>query len=279
MNRTRKTIFDLERRINLAEEYEDIYADISDNMGYVFDSIKTWPYRQATKDVWTYGETHGFSLNRMDSDEEMLYSLELILNLLHWAPIYKNKLSGLAAIAFDEGLNTHDECKIHIENIEYILEGINMQVREINGTEATMYTIRKRDVDVDAVLETVPELSETLLSYLDIRNQKDEAAKKAILKSIADFLEPLRKSKYKGTAYSQLCEDIFTVFNKCAIRHNNKDQWSLKKAERMKLYDQTFKAAVHLLQSSEADQFKDTVAELKQRFDNKQKTNQPTKGD
>ena len=268
MEAKRKTIFDLERRINLAEEFDAIYMDVTHHIKSVFVSIKTWPYRHATSDVDTYAQKHGFSFSDAKSDEDILYSLELILNLLHWTPIYRKQLNAFSTLDIVEGLNTSDECKRCIENIEFILEGINMQVREINGPKGKMYTVRKRDIDVDAVLETVPELSDTLLSYLDIRNQKDEAAKKAILKRIADYLEPLRKAKYRGTAYSQLCEDLFMIFNKCNIRHNDKGQWALKNPERMKLYDQTFKAAVHLLQSSEADQFKNTVAELKQRFEN-----------
>ena len=269
MKKERKTIFDLERRIDLSEEYDEIYADITEHINVVYDSIRTWPYRHATSDVETYAQKHGFSFNHAESDEDILYSLELMLNLLHWVPTHRKKLSGISTLDLVEGLNVTEECKRCIENIEYLLEGVNMQIHVTNGEEAAMYTLRKRDVDVDTVIEIIPELSDVLLSYLDIRNQKDEAAKIAILKRIADYLEPLRKRKeYKSTPYSQLCEDLFTVFNKCKIRHNNTDQWSLKKPERMKLYDQTFKAAIHLLQSSEADQFKKSVADLKQRFEN-----------
>lgn len=269
MNEYRKSIFDLERRIDLAAEYYSILENADETLKTVMKSIRTWPHRQAALSVRSYADGHRFSFDKPRSEEEILYSIELLINLLHWAPEYENKTKWLPDLTIDGGESFDDKCDQYIENIEYILEKSNMHVREIDADTFPQYVIGKRDVDVDTVLEAVPELSEALLSYLDIRNQKDEAAKKEILKRIADYLEPLRNSKkYKGTSYSQLCDDLFTIFNKCKIRHNDKRQWALKKPERMKLYDQTFKAAIHLLQSDEASQFKDTVAELKQRFEN-----------
>ena len=95
-------------------------------------------------------------------------------------------------------------------------------------------------------------------------HQKDEEAKKAVLKAIADHLEQKRNNRYyKGTPYYRLCEDLFTVFNRASIRHKNAEQWKLRKQERMAFYDQTFKAAIHLMQMEDVNEFSETVNELK----------------
>ena len=144
---------------------------------------------------------------------------------------------------------------------------INMRVRRISAKEPPQYVISKRNANVDAVIDAAPELSDALLSYLDVRNQNDEAAKKTVLKAAADYLEDMHKAKhYKGTMYAGLEDAIFIVFNKAGIRHGDKKQWKLKKSERMKLYDQTFKAVIHLLQGEDIDAFRATVKELNQRM-------------
>ena len=141
---------------------------------------------------------------------------------------------------------------------------VNMRVRKITMKGTPQYVISKRDAQVDAVIEAVPELSEVLLSYLDVRNRNDEDAKKAVLKAIADYLEQRRKDNYyKGTEYNSLCEDLFTVFNNASIRHQNKQQWKLKTSARITLYDQTFKAAIHLLQKEDVDAFQAAVKDVK----------------
>ena len=105
-----------------------------------------------------------------------------------------------------------------------------------------------------------------MLSYLDVRNRDDEDAKKAVLKAIADYLEQKRKDKlYQGTEYNQLCENLFTVFNNASIRHKNSQQWKLRKPERMRLYDQTFKAAVHLMQMEDVKSYNNAVSALKKK--------------
>ena len=260
-----KSIFELERKIDFSIEYTNLLADIVETMLPVFDRIKTWPYRQNAKDPETYANNLGFSILHPQTDEERILSLELFLNLLHWVPNYKKEIQSPLEQALSDVSMPDYDCKRLIENVEWILDRVNMQVRISGENMLPKYVVCKRDADVDAVLESVPELSESLLSYLDIRNRNDEARKMAILNSIAGYLEPYRK-KYKGTGYAGLCEDLFVVFNKCNIRHT-KEQWKLQKSERIKLYDQSFKAAIHLIQSESVKEFRNTVNILKQRFE------------
>lgn len=228
------------------------------------DCIKTWPYRQGTNSIPSYASAKGFDIFDIDDETEILYNYELFLNLLHWAPTYDQRRVDLFSI--NDSSTIIEECVRCIENIEYKLEMVNMRVREVITGETPQYVISKRDANVDAVIEAVPELSEVLLSYLDVRNRNDEDAKKAVLKTIADYLEDRHKSKYyKETMYASLEDNIFTVFNKAGIRHGDKKQWNLHKPARMKLYDQTFKAVIHLLQMEDVRYFNNTVSDLKKR--------------
>ena len=292
---SRKTIFDLERRINLREEYEAIMEDMKRTTvkskeidtftidgfntitidGLLNSSIKTWRYRSAATDIRSFAKNHGFCYYDASSDEDILYSFELMINLLHWVPTHEVKrastfdfsIGGTTDFSIG-GTTISGECTRCIENLECILEQANWCVHESKKDPYPKYTLRKRSADVDATIEAVPELAEALLAYLDLRNQKDEEAKKSILHAIADYLEPKRKD-YKGTAYRSLCEDLFTVFNKCNIRHNNSSQVKLRKPERMKLYDQAFKASLHLLQMEEVSDFQASVSKVKEMLNHK----------
>lgn len=276
MSSSRKTIFELERRTDLVSDFRFTVTDlektnvITKSLGnmslkqLINDCIKTWPYRQGASSIPSYASVKGFDIYDIDDETDILYNYELFLNLLHWAPTYDRNRAD--TLSFDDTSTIAEECARCIENIEYKLEMVNMRVREITTGETPQYVISKRDANVDAVIEAVPELSEVLLSYLDVRNRNDEGAKKAVLKAIADHLEDRHKSKYyKGTMYASLEDNIFTVFNKAGIRHSDKRQWNLLKSARMKLYDQTFKAAIHLLQMEDVGDFNDIVSNLKKK--------------
>ena len=276
MSTSRKTIFELEKRCDLLSEYQSVLNDIVHtpirshfvNETTLFPllntSIRVWPYRRAATSIDNYTNRFGFNVFTPHTPEGIIYSFEILLNLLHWAPMYEVNLASDYGSDYISSSTVTPECERCIENIECILESINMRVRSIDRAPFSQYIISKRDADVDAVIETVPELSEALLSYLDVRNRNDENAKKGVLKAIADYLEDRHRSKYyKGTEYSSLEDNIFTVFNKVDIRHGDKKQWKLPKAERMKLYDQTFKAAIHLLQMENVKEFNQTVNEMK----------------
>ena len=274
--RQRKTIFDIERRCDLHEEYDRVITDLRTTpitssamkQKYLYPlldvSIRSWPHRQGATSIDYFASSHGFMLQKESPDEHFIFQLELLVNLLHWAPKYELMNRGPLELTWMDNSTVSDECNRCLENIEYFLERINMRVRSIEESVFPQYIISKRDANVDAVIEDTPELADILLAYLDIRNQDDEASKKAILKAIADYLEQKRNDKYyKGTAYNSLCEDLFTVFNNASIRHHNSTQWEMNNPDRIKLYDQTFRAAVHLLQMESINEFHEKIKELK----------------
>ena len=276
MSSSRKTIFDLERRNDLVADFNWTVIDlektnvVTRSFGNLSlkqllnDCIKTWPYRQGANSIHSYASALDFDIFETEDETDIFYNYELFLNLLYWAPTYDMNMASM--LVFDDSSTVKEECSRCIENIEYKLEMVNMRVREITAGTTPQYVISKRDATVDAVIEAVPELSEVLLSYLDVRNRNDENAKKAVLKAIADYLEDRHKSKYyKGTVYASLEDNLFTIFNKVGIRHGDKRQWHLRKSARVKLYDQTFKAAIHLLQMEDVRDFNDTVSDLKKK--------------
>lgn len=281
MKRVRKSVFDLERRIDLEEEYDELLDVLNSTwvkahgsksytiMELLNEAISDWQYREGASGIVSYLNKRGINVDAenetpFSTEERVIFTMELFFNLLRWAPEHDKRLENplnlrLDAIPLESSLNPY------IENIQYILERCNMSVRErIVKAGFPQYIITKRDANVDAVIEEVPELSESLLSYLDIRNQNDEMVKKTILLQIADYLEPRRKI-YRGTAYAGLTEDLFTVFNKCNVRHNDKDQIKLRKDKRIALYDKTFKVAIHVLQLETVNKFKENIRELKEK--------------
>lgn len=263
----RKSIFDLERRMDLLDEFREIRDDMANTkiainklktetvLAALDESIKDWPYRAGASSIISFIEKRCYDkeLKPFFTEEEIaLYYLELYYNLLCWAPEHFESVSD----AFDLRIGQRpisDSLRRFLENISYSLEQCNMRVREIEMTYFPQYIISKRDASVDSTLEVAPELSDVFLSYLDIRNQKDEKFKKNAIKSIADYLEPKEKS-FKGTGYSSLCNDVFNAFNNLTIRHNNNRQKTVRKADRIKVYDALFRMSLHLIQKEQIDE-------------------------
>lgn len=270
--RGRKSIFDLERRSDFLTDYAMLIEDMKNSTvrsksmkncalySFLDECIQDWPYRQATSSMSQYLN----NLNVEKLGEEIIdtiYATELIYNLLEWAPKHDTRTSNpLSGLTWD--CDVSSVCERFLENIEFILEQNNMAVREVGKESPLQYRIYKRRAEVDAAMESAPDLAEVLLSYLDVRNEKDEKFKKTALKTIADYLEPKRK-EFKGTIYNSLCDDVFFAFNKCCIRHNTYDQVKLKKFERMKMYDNTFKMCLILIQYQDVKAYADKVKEYK----------------
>lgn len=274
-----KTIFDLERRMDPFEEIEDIQIHLENTqvacksyesltvMALINRAIQTWPYREGDSTISAYLDKRGIKFD-LKSDEgvsidDVYYTLELYLNLLYWAPEYDRNRVTLTEFDFG-GTSLRESLQQYIEDIVYFFEQCNMTVRKRKGKkDFPQYVVTKRDAAVDATIEQAPEISEILLSYLDIRNAKDEEFKKKAIRDIADYLEPKRKY-YNGTAYKGLCESLFYAFNTFDIRHNNEKQKKLRKPQRMELYDKLFQMSLHLIQSEQIKEYKDQIDGYKQ---------------
>lgn len=150
-----------------------------------------------------------------------------------------------------------------IKNIGIIITKLNFK-RDINNKKEYI-TYIKRDADVDSVLSIIEnenDLRISLLEYNDFRVEKDIQEKRAILKKLGDYLEPLRKefNKYNKS----LTDDIFFMLNKFYIRHNNEGNIKLDgDSEYIKWYDDLFKMIIQLIRTKYIVKKQDELKQFK----------------
>lgn len=274
MKDQRTSIFTIERRKNFSESftkfYEDLQTLVNTSSGvkykiidYLNYCIRYWPHRCGATGLDDYMREIGVDITHAEENKDLLLILELLINLLHWAPKQNtNDCSGFD-ISFIKN-EVKNEAERLIENTEYLLEQCcNMTVREVDDDEFPKYYITKRSAQVDAAVEMVPDLSDVLLGYWDIRNADDSAYKEKALIAIYGYLEPKRKG-YNGTSCSTICEEFFACMNSFGIRHKTKNQVGINYVERNDIYDKLFYMALYVLQSENVNEFKDEMKALRE---------------
>ena len=208
-----------------------------------------WKYRDTFIELKDYFEFIGIdesTLNgyRKVDEEAFLNFLELLINLMKVI----DKDIGLDEIDF-ENLKVE---KILPHNIPLILEKMNYELY----FDEDKICIRKRDADVDSVLNLVPEdISLLLLSYNDIRNNNIDS-KKTILKKIDLYIDS-NKQKYKSIG-KELLDSIDTIVNKMGINHKPDESPynKLTETELCVWYDKCFKMMIHLIRTEEIIEIK-----------------------
>ncbi len=249
----RKSIFEIENRMDINKEFNRLTESLfeksvvfyknSDYSLYEFFNeciFNKWEYRDTFVDLDEYLEHINVNLyNECISQESFLNFLELLLNLMKTA---KDKIN-FNCVYFGS-LKVQN---IIEHNIPLILEKMNYEQFYENGT----IRIRKRDADIDSVLEVVPEnISNLLLSYNDIRNNNIEN-KKTILKKIDLFIDNNEK-EYKSLD-SKLVDAIGTIVNKMGINHLSKEKpfCDINNEDLNIWYDKCFKMMIHLIREKE----------------------------
>ena len=271
------SIFTIERRKDFPEAFtkffEDLQSPVVTTAGdtskmYTFldRCIRYWPHRCGATGIDDYLKEIGVDITAPKSDKDLLLILELMINLLYWAP--KQDFNDDKNINWSISLKKNDvqnESDRLIENAEYILEQCcNMTVREIPDSVFTEYRITKRNVRVDSAVIAVPQLRESLLGYFDIRHADNLDYKKSALTSIYNYMEPQRK-EYKGMACSAVSEEFFTGMNSFGIRHNTKSQIRMQTKKKMAVCDKLFMMAVYVLQTAEINKYKDDLKALREK--------------
>ncbi len=272
----RKSIFDLERRSSLVEDFNNLCDDFKRKkiqkdytiMSLIEESICDWEFREGAGNIDLYLNNKQININSSKrspytKDEKIIFTLELYINLLKWAPRHiEKKKTILDSLNFGQ-IPLENVLNPYIENIIFILEQINMTVREKELNDGSFqYIVTKRDAEIDATLESAPELSEVLLSYLDVRNSFDLEFKKNALINIAGYLEA-KHNDFKKTEYQGLYKTLFFAFNNFNIRHNDDKQIQLSEDEQLEIYDKIFRMAIHLIQSSRVREFKKIIDNYK----------------
>lgn len=272
-----RNIFTIERRQDFNKAFADFFEDVVNthvvsSTGQSFKmilllehGIRFWPYRCSATSIDSYLKQIDVDMTNPKSDTDFLLIMELLINLLHWAPrqdMQDDKDSEFS-ITFKKN-DIQNESDRLLGNAVYILEQCcNMRVREEDGNcDFPKYFISKRDSEVDAVLEDVPDLAETLLGYLDVRNQGDRDYKKNSIATIYQYMEPHRK-EYKGLSCSSISEEFFSAVNAFGIRHNTKSQVSLHYTKRIPLYDKLYKMAIYVLMTDKVCKYKEEVKKMR----------------
>lgn len=276
------SIFTRERRKDFSESiadyFEDLQTEVITSIGdkykmisFLDRCIRYWPYRCGATGINDYLKAIDIDKTNPKSDTDSLLTLELIINLLYWAPKQDSIDNHNAdfSISFKKN-DVENESERLIQNAEYILEQCcNMKVRKEDDDECPRYYITKRDVVVDSAVIAVPELSEYLLGYYDVRNQEDLEYKKAALIAIYGYIEPHRK-EYKGLSCSTIVEEFFACMNSFGIRHNTKSQIKMTEKKKKVVYDKLFMVAVYILQSQNINQIKDEMKQIRESSSDKQ---------
>ena len=124
-------------------------------------------------------------------------------------------------VAYTEYLS--QQKKTIFENINYILERTNHEWKKApNGN--LIIVEKNKAATMAAQLVTNATVAFDLIEYNHFAIKGHLAEKKAILVSIAGYIEPILNSKALSSAgYRQLESDAGFVFNNFHIRHNNKE--------------------------------------------------------
>lgn len=251
----RKSIFDLEIRVNVDKEFENISNILfqCDSLYYnnrwysLYDFLNSeifpiWKYKGLFVDFDDFIDKMNINLeSNYCSEEKFLYLIELLINL--W-PIAINKLN--------LKLNKYFSSKVlgYMDiSIPTIIEKLNYKIID----EDDKKKIIKRDADVDSILDTIPSnYVALLLDYNDIRNNNLNS-KMDILKKLDLFIEA-NKDEYKSldkVTYNA----IQIIVNKMGINHPIKEEpfKSLMSNELLKWYDKCFKLMIHLIRRKEVN--------------------------
>ena len=137
-----------------------------------------------------------------------------------------------------------------------------MYIRKKDEDLCPKYFITKKSAIVDAAAISEPELSDILLSYLDIRNEFDINFKKNALTNIYAYMEPYRP-EYKKLVCSAVSEEFFTDMNVFGIRHNTKSQVRMNGKKKMDTCDKLFMMALYVLQTKTVNAFKEEMKSLR----------------
>lgn len=233
----RKNIFDLiDKELDFRNEYVRLYDLIRVQKLVVFNDYKytyidifdkyisEWEYRGICTTFDEIAENIGITdFPNMSAEESCLYLCELILNMRKFLLYIKNKIEPPEDAYYYGMYNEEDydylylNDKILVDNINYIIQKLGYEIKDIDNKVILIKT--NADV-ISTALIVEDDISNLILNYNDFKIAKDIKAKKGILLSLGQYIEPMRKD-IKGKN-SSLEDYIFLCLNKLNIRHNNK---------------------------------------------------------
>ncbi|MEG0283244.1 MAG: hypothetical protein RR543_00340 [Erysipelotrichales bacterium] len=259
----------LEQRVDLALETHKIISFMNqDNLFFQFSPTSLWKEFDKTFISWgkrgmalntldylkyqeIYFENRGYSRYSLPEQElkseQYLFILVFIKNYIHdvfYSTVGENKLV-IDSI---------------IDNIDLIVEKCNYQFHYVNTEDK--YILCKRDENVDSIIQFTKEnnLSNILLTYLDMSNYNNVFEKTHILMDLHKYIEPKRQDF--SSKNSTLTNKVFSMYNKLQVRHNDNKQIDLPDDEKIKWYDILFQMTLHLIRTPYIIDLQSDVSEL-----------------
>lgn len=273
----RKTIFDLENKLDIDKEFQQIsnilfnnsysvrfynYRDLSfiDAMNEYFFPL--WPYRDTFIDIYEYLKFIGIDSSvisgycNVDKDS-FLYFLEFLVN------IYNFTVTQIKNAHFSYNIN----CKVTacIANIKTILSKMHCKIL----TQGNQSSIIKANIDVDSVIDSVPEdISDALLNYCNFRIENNVTAKRQILKTIDLYIDKHKNELDKIDGVKNIRKDLDFIVNKLGINHSIDEHFSdLTDDELLNYYDSCFILTLDVLRRKKVHQIRTNISALKKKLE------------
>ena len=222
----------MEREIDYQKEYEKIEDIIlNENLPFSLEydistNFRKWHYRRNFTSFYELREYFGFTYIESPSSrykkvpngeingvERFLLYCEMILNVLFGADF-----------EFDSTKNENN-AQVIVDTIEYDLEMIGYKIFCLDKSKFLI--VQKDSAAIDVADAVEYDLANEIISYNHHLLKGDIESKKAILKNIADALEPKRKELKSINVTIE--SDFFYLVNTMNIRHNNCDSKDSKK--------------------------------------------------
>ena len=258
----RKTIFNLDNKISIKDEYIKIIKVLSNkcvlykkrSYSY-FDFINTyifnnWEYRSTYIDLYDYFNYLGINIkSRKINNRSFLNLLEFLLNIELF--IENNRY-------YSDNVTINTQCRSILQhNIYLILDNLEYEAYKLDDK----IIIYKKNLDFNGLSQIVPnDIYELLLSYNNINNNGIKI-KRIILYKIFQYISK-DYDKYKNYN-STLLTSIKFIVNKLGIdgeidkKYKDMSLYKLKK-----YYDYSFTMMVYLIKSEIVLKYRDEIRDL-----------------
>ena len=258
----RKTIFNLDNKINIKDEYVKIIKVLSNkcvlykkrSYSY-FDFVNTfifnnWEYRSTFIDLYDYLKHLGVNLkSKKISNNSFLNLLEFLLNIEYF--IENNKY-------YSDNVTINTQCRSIVQhNIYLILESLDYESYRLDDK----IIICKKNLDFNNLEEILPDdIYELLLSYNNINNSGIKT-KRIILNKLYNYISK-DQDKYKSLN-SSIYSSIKLIINKMGVigeidsKYKNLTNYKLRK-----YYDYCFRLICFIINTEYIMKIKEEIKKV-----------------
>ena len=222
----------MEREIDYQKEYEKIeYIILNENLPFSLEydistNFRKWRYRRNFTSFYELREYFDFTYsipNGMSKYKNITGKVQNIERFLLYCEMIINVFMGTRVLNNQGTINTSNAQAI-MDTIKYDIEQIGFKLFR---PDFSRIIIVQKDPVATAVADIVEyDLAKEIISYNHHLLKGNIKSKKAIIKKIADALEPKRKEL--RSINNTIESDFFYLVNTMNIRHNNCDSKNSK---------------------------------------------------